>query len=376
MKKTIFNLLWLLSLPCLGVINYDAGLGFKVIGSNCFSGYRLQYNFSQYHEGGWTDVDIGNNETVTGDILYFSSGIILNADDKDVYWRILNEGDLRVSDIHKTAIKRRCVNFLQLSILDEQSEDELVTDSQSYDNSLPYYAISFKTNDFSNYNGTLVRLLSPERNYTMPVYGTVNFSWQLTTDLPTTDLTSYLVFRDSGNNVVETINISGQSSYNLQGMTYFINSNGVYTWQIVVVNINGQKYASELRPIGIATLNTDSDNDGYYDFYEKYRRSDPYNADDIPGLFDQSNNFPNAVKGCQYSYQFSTKQRQNLLAWSLKGALPSGLVLKNTGTISGIPQQSGNFEFIVEVIDSKGKWDEFPVFLTVEEPQSSEISIK
>lgn len=376
MKKIIFNLLWLLSLSCLGVINYDAGLGFKVIGANDFLGYRLQYNFSQFHEGGWTDVKIGNNETVSGGLLYFSSGIIINADTKDVYWRMLNEDDLIVSDIHKTVIKRRCVNFLQLSILNELSEAELVNDSQSYDNSLPYYAMSFKTNDFSNYNGTLVRLQSPERNYAMPYYGTVNFSWQLTTDLPASDLTSYLVFRNSGNNVVETINVSGLSSYNLQGMTYFISSDGVYTWQIIVENVNGQKYASELRPIGIATLNTDSDNDGYYDFYEEYRGSDPNNADDIPGIFDQNNNCPNAVKGCQYSYQFSTIQRQNLLAWSLKGSLPPGLVLKNDGIISGIPQQTGTFEFIVEVIDSKGKWDEFPVFLTVEEPQSSEISIK
>ncbi len=308
--------------------------------------------------------------------MYFSSGIIINADTKDVYWRILNEDDLIVSDIHKTVIKRRCVNFLQLSILNELSEAELVNDSQSYDNSLPYYAMSFKTNDFSNYNGTLVRLQSPERNYAMPYYGTVNFSWQLTTDLPASDLTSYLVFRNSGNNVVETINVSGLSSYNLQGMTYFINSDGVYTWQIIVENVNGQKYASELRPIGIATLNTDSDNDGYYDFYEEYRGSDPNNADDIPGIFDRNNNCPNAVKGCQYSYQFSTIQRQNLLAWSLKGSLPLWLVLKKDGIISGVPQQTGTFEFIVEVIDSKGKWDEFPVFLTVEEPQSSEISIK
>ena len=376
MKKIIFNILWLLPLSCLGVINYDAGLCFKVIGANCFSGYRLQYNFSQYHEGGWTDVKIGNKETLSEDLLYFSSGILINVDTKDVYWRILNESDLRVSDIHKTAIKRRCVNFLQLSILNEQSNVELVTDSQSYDNSLPYYAISFKTNVFSNYKGTLIRLLSPERNYTLPYYSTVNFSWELTTDLPASDLTSYLVFRNFCNNVVETINVSGLSSYNLQGMNYFINSDGVYTWQIIVENVNGQKYASELRPIGIATLNIDSDSDGYYDFYEKYRGSDPNNANDIPGIFDQNNNCPNAVKGCQYSYQFSTKQRQNLLAWSLKGALPLGLVLKNTGTISGIPQQTGIFEFIVEVLDSKGKWDEISAFLTVEDPQASEISIK
>jgi hypothetical protein len=94
------------------------------------------------------------------------------------------------------------------------------------------------------------------------------------------------------------------------------------------------------------------------------------------GIDDDTPTCPNAVKSCQYSYQFSTIQRQNLLAWSLKGSLPLGLVLKNDGIISGIPQQAGTFEFIVEVIDSKGKWDEFPVFLTVEEPQSSEISIK
>ena len=375
MKKTLISSLLLFPLSCFGIINYDAGLGFKVVGASSFSGYKLQYNFSPYYANGWTEISMGNSESFE-EYLYFSSGIIINTDTKVVFWRILDKSNQKVSDVHQTTIKKRSVNFMKLSLDNGAPETSIVAQEKSYDNSLPYYDICFKTNSFVDNETYLISLLSPERNHAVPYYGAVNFSWQLSPDLQTAVLTSYLIFRDQNNNVIDNIDVTEQFSYNLHGMTYFISNDGVYYWQIVVETNDGKEYASELRPIAIATTNTDSDNDGYYDFYEKYRGSDPNNADDIPGIFDQNNNCPNAIKGCQYSYQFSTKQRQNLLAWSLKGSLPPGLILKTDGTISGIPQETGTFEFVVETHDRKSKWDEIYVTLVVNEASSSEISIK
>ena len=63
---------------------------------------------------------------------------------------------------------------------------------------------------------------------------------------------------------------------------------------------------------------------------------------------------PNATAGSSYSQPLAVTGGTSTDSWSSTGALPPGLVLSATGTISGLPTGTGTFPFSVTVTDGSG----------------------
>lgn len=65
---------------------------------------------------------------------------------------------------------------------------------------------------------------------------------------------------------------------------------------------------------------------------------------------------PSATNGVPYSFQFTAAGGTPPYTWALSPTspgLPPGLALSSSGTLSGIPSQSGTFDFVVRITDSE-----------------------
>jgi hypothetical protein len=73
----------------------------------------------------------------------------------------------------------------------------------------------------------------------------------------------------------------------------------------------------------------------------------------ITGLTITTRNLPNGVAGTAYSQTLTASGGITPLTWTLTaGALPAGLTLSSSGTISGTPTAAGKASFTVKVTDS------------------------
>jgi hypothetical protein len=79
--------------------------------------------------------------------------------------------------------------------------------------------------------------------------------------------------------------------------------------------------------------------------------------------------FPNARYKTMYSANLNATGGTGSFRWSLfGGSLPLGLVVNESGTISGVPESVRTFNFVVKVTDASGTSATAPLTLTVEPP--------
>jgi hypothetical protein len=79
-----------------------------------------------------------------------------------------------------------------------------------------------------------------------------------------------------------------------------------------------------------------------------------------------SSPLPAATVGVAYSHNLNAAAGSQPYTWSVTGgALPAGLTLASTGTVSGTPTAAGSFNFTVQVKDSTGATASTPLALTV-----------
>jgi len=77
---------------------------------------------------------------------------------------------------------------------------------------------------------------------------------------------------------------------------------------------------------------------------------------------------PNAQAGSPYVVQFVASGVPPY-RWSvLSGTLPPGLTLNSGGFLQGVPQQAGQFQFVIEVQDSSKNTARLEVISTIGEP--------
>jgi subtilisin-like proprotein convertase family protein len=61
-----------------------------------------------------------------------------------------------------------------------------------------------------------------------------------------------------------------------------------------------------------------------------------------------------ATPGAAYSQTLTASGSVGAVSYSLSGTLPAGLTLSTNGLLSGTPSQTGNFSFVVNIVDARG----------------------
>lgn len=114
----------------------------------------------------------------------------------------------------------------------------------------------------------------------------------------------------------------------------------------------------------------DSDDDGYNDNDEIIHGSDPLDKDDVPLIIMSPDNCPNGYINQQYFYILHTNFKSPV-SWYLLEELPPGLTLRENGIIVGIPQETGDFSFLLQVEDESGKEDVKTMRIIIDSTSSS-----
>lgn len=164
---------------------------------------------------------------------------------------------------------------------------------------------------------------------------------------------------DGGSATNYLLTVSGEEYFELSlpGTSYYYlpSASGRYHWSVTA---QGEDFSRESEsrsffysgPEG----NSDSDGDGYSDWEEKRRDSDPADPKDIP-LQAPSNVWLRARLDLFFSYFQQVMGGLRPLSFRAASALPPGLKLSRDGRLSGLPLRTGRFPLKTEISDSAGK---------------------
>ena len=84
------------------------------------------------------------------------------------------------------------------------------------------------------------------------------------------------------------------------------------------------------------------------------------------------NTLPSATEGQHFFHVLKCKGSNNNISWGSRSVLPGGLNLSESGVLSGIPSNNGNFEIEVFAFDGV-KFDEKVFLIDINSPQNSVI---
>lgn len=350
---------------------FNTGLEIQLIDYTRFNGYYLQYNFQFNDENKWTPLELKCNET-SDNIKYCCSSLYIKNDNKRIYIRIFDPVNLKVSDVSYFPISPGKTNFLKLNRV--LNELPYATPSQAVlgqNNLLKYYQAYFRTKNYTYYMGKAI-LISPRSNIFKGRLGIINFRWQLTR-LVSGVRRIFLGIFNANEEKIYNINVGNSEEFSFDLSEYALPS-GEYSWQIIVEDLNTNKYYSEMRPFFIVDniSEGDDDGDGYSNTEELLRGSDPYDSSDFPLGIISTNVCKNAIVGLQYFLKLDANLKKSI-KWNLLGVLPEGLSLNDHGVIYGKPNVAGDYEFSVEAYDDFGKSDEKRLFLQVIDQSPSEV---
>jgi len=345
--------------------DYDTAFEIRMPFKNKFAGCKYEYNYSD-DDSGWTEANLSNNDN-DGNIGYYCCGLTIGRDSTNVFFRIKNKTENKVSDVHFVHALRNKTNFIQFDISDGVANNTAASAGSDTEGHLTYSTINFKLKD--DVGNSFVFLVSPERNHAV-TNRNVLCQWEIINGPDSISQVNLIIYNTNNGSVLNT-NVTGSTNYNW-AMDPELPS-GVYYWRIELRDADGNVFKSEKSPFAVVDQQTDTDGDTYSDIEELLRCSDPFNAKDIPLILSNSN-YPEGIKGLQYHHVFRAN-RNELLHWKYTGYLPEGLILSDGGMLSGLPKETGVYVFTIHVQDKDGKTDELKVLLKINDPRPSFIRV-
>lgn len=348
--------------------DYNSAIEMRLQDYQDFDYYDLEYMTSELSSHDWTELEIEEGE-IENNEAYYHSGI-MNYGNPQIFIRIKSEYLGKVSDVHVVDIEASRTTFFKMRISDEVIENEYNFPSKSHDSFLPYYDLEFRLKDIPKpwFN---LKLLSPPRHH-RDTEG-INVTWEHENTNRSGDYILWLTIGSVNNNIIARINVTNLTSYNVNFSDYNM-SPGEYWWKISAENDTDDPVESEKRPFHVVSYNhyPDTDEDGYDDYEEYIRHSDPNDSNDIPLIITSNCICPEASINQQYFLKIETSFKDNF-GWSYRGKLPSGINLRRDGTLMGLPKELGNFDFTIIVHGSRQKCDQIRMSMEVVTPSASEV---
>ena len=348
--------------------DYNSAIEMRLQDYQDFDYYDIEYTTSELGSHDWTELEIEEGE-IENNEAYYHSGI-MNYGNPQIFIRIKSEYLGKVSDVHVVDIEASRTTFFKMRISDELIENEYNFPSKSHDSFLPYYDLEFRLKDIPKpwFN---LKLLSPPRHH-RETEG-INVTWEQEINNRSGGYTLWLTIGSVDNDIIARINVTNLTSYNVNFSDYNM-SPGEYWWKISAENDTDDPVESEKRPFHVVSHNQypDTDEDGYDDYEEYIRHSDPNDANDIPLVITSNCICPEAAINQQYFYKIETSFKDNF-GWSYRGKLPSGINLRRDGTLMGLPKELGNFDFTIIVHGSRQKCDQIRMSMEVVTPPASEV---
>lgn len=353
----------------LAISSHESGLEIKMYNFQMFENYKLQRNFTKNNPRGWDDLSFDNIKELNG-LKYMSIDFNLINEEDDVFLRLLNKSNTFVSDIHKIHVREDCTTFLALDISHEGivGNGEVNHNLSNYGN-LKYYDITFRIKEYVE-DPYGISLLQPSKNSVKAT--NAFFAWDNSCN-NSPSFSSYLLIGREDQIYLQRINVTNLSSYNWSIPSNL--SSGMYWWQISCENGQNELIESEKRVFYIISDTQDSDHDGYTDFEENIRNSNPNDPNDVPLFIISSPNCPSGNKGQQYFIQLNSNNKKDLVKWSTYSELPPGLRLSKSGIISGRPEEIGVYFFTI-VADYRDKSDELTMSITINQSGESRLKIE
>ncbi|NDV63406.1 hypothetical protein G0Q06_13150 [Puniceicoccales bacterium CK1056] len=143
----------------------------------------------------------------------------------------------------------------------------------------------------------------------------------------------------------------------------------VGTYATIVSDIDGQPRVDGFKDVGADELSLDSPTNAPLTSADvgPSWASYPFVVDTLPGIEEVS--LDDGRLNTAYTFTLHSFGGNEPLVWSIQsGILPAGLVLSESGTISGIPTALGYETFTVAVVDADGDSDIQTLTLTITEP--------
>jgi hypothetical protein len=101
---------------------------------------------------------------------------------------------------------------------------------------------------------------------------------------------------------------------------------------------------------------------------ESYTPPTPSPRPSIPKLVIETDELPDGVEGQEYEYQLEGEGGREPYTWDAEG-LPEGLEISEDGEISGVPEEAGNFNVKIELLDSRNYYRSKILKLYVEDDE-------
>ena len=348
--------------------DYNSAIEMRLQDYQDFDYYDIEYTTSEFGSHDWTELEIVEGE-IENNNGYYHSGI-MNYGNPHILIRIKSEYLGKVSDVHAVNIEAGRTTFFKMRISDEAIENNYNHPPISHDSSLPYYNLEFRLKDISK-PWINLKLLSPARHHRD--LDELNPTWEQEINNRSGGYTLWLTIGSVDNDIIARINVTNLTYYNVNFSDYNM-SPGEYWWKISAENDTDDPVESEKRPFHVVSHNQypDTDEDGYDDYEEYIRHSDPNDANDIPLVITSNCICPEAAINQQYFYKIETSFKDNF-GWSYRGKLPSGINLRRDGTLMGLPKELGNFDFTIIVHGSRQKCDQIRMSMEVVTPPASEV---
>ena len=312
------------------------------------------------------------NEELFGGDLYWASGLTIFNNQSNCYLRLINETDLKVSDIHNFKPNLKTTAFFKIGIAEGSALEDISEEMPMRSKSLYYYNMTFRLKDLIVHSN-IPDLITPINNFiTWAKF--ILFSWNCSNNYNSNNCQTYLII-GKGINELQKIDVSGTNSYELSTSCSNLDY-GKYWWQIIVESNNVVVVGSEVRFFGLTEEENsiDSDYDGYTDNEEMTRGSNPYDCNDIPLIINSNENCSNGYVGLQYFNILKANDNRYPILWEIIGNLPDGLVLDNN-VISGQPKEVGNYYFRLRISNQKGRYDEKRMHITIKVPEQSMMEL-
>lgn len=349
---------------------YNSAIELQMIDYHDFDFYEIEYRDSNSGTEDWTTLRIVEGD-IENNLNYYHSGI-LNYDSQPILIRLKSDHLDKVSDIHSVNINAGKTTFFKMKIINGIAGDDVISHSLSNDSSLPFYNIQFRLKNLPR-PWIKFKLLSPPRHHRESRH--LNVRWECVDNSRSgEDYSIWLVVGSQNNNVIDRINVTNLTSYNLSFSDYNM-PQGEYWWKLVAENNTDDLVESEKRPFHVVNQDyfDDSDGDGYDDYEEYIRHSNPYDANDIPLIIVSGEICPLAYLDQQYFYKIETSFRNNI-SWSYRGKLPEGIKLSHNGILSGMSKELGTFNFTILVCGPGLKEDQINMTLETLIPPNSEVT--
>lgn len=348
----------------------SSSLEIKLKNGSQFQDFVIQYNYTKHAHSGWKTIiyDFFAGETIAND-KYVCYVINLSKRRPDIYFRAINTTSHLVTDVHRLFLLDESTVFIEFEFEDGPAGTTIINDGSRLMGSLPYVNVKFHTKSYQD-SSIVTKLLTPAR-YFKSLVRRIVFSWSLSHNDMNNNISTYLVIYSSENEELCRIDVSNLSEYTWTPANDTF-PNGRYFWQILVETSNNVFWGSEIRDFYFVDESgeKDSDDDGYNDNDEIIHGSDPLDKDDVPLIIMSPDNCPNGYINQQYFYILHTNFKSPV-SWYLLEELPPGLTLRENGIIVGIPQETGDFSFLLQVEDESGKEDVKTMRIIIDSTSSS-----